>query len=114
MIRPRLKDVDALELDVPPPDWAPQLDEPVWYELTLHIGPADQDGVDLYRVVVANAAGRRSQRPRTPAPPIVVEPYTWAAVLREVERRLEACEDVSWLGVQHALRTRFDWEYEGM
>jgi hypothetical protein len=117
-IIPELKSFDSA--DVHDPDtWAPPASAEVFYWMTLEIGEPGAPGADCWQVCVANRAGWKSRagtavRPRgkAQAPPIVVEPYSWSAVLAEVNERLRRSEGERWLDVQEALRREFEWEYE--
>lgn len=116
LVTPSLKSFDCEDLD-PIEAWVPSGDS-VWYQLTLSIGPPDSEGADLFRVDVATPTGLREARQRGERiglpPPIVVNPYGWSEVMVEIERRLEACRDLSWFGMQESLRKQFLCEYEGM
>ncbi len=114
LVRPVLRSFDCTDHD-PIDEWQPD-GRPVWYYLALHIGPPDSEARDLHYVLVADRDGlaelKQSGYRPGPEPPIVVEPYSWEGVMEEISRRLVACEDWDWLGVQEKLRKQFRWEYE--
>jgi hypothetical protein len=116
MITPELKDFDCADID-DPATWKPDHDD-VLYWLTIRIGQPGSDAADLFNVPVATPSGlkKRSHEDRRscPAPPIVINPYSWESVLDEIERRLNSCCGHDWFTVQEKLRTQFHWEYEGM
>ena len=119
MLKPELKRWDCTDHD-PIETWVPDGSE-VLYWLTLGIGLAGSEAADNFEVCVATPAGLRSSngrrfRPRGSAEPlaIVLQSYSWAEVLVEVQTRLDACTGSDWLEVQEKLRTQFLWEYEGM
>jgi hypothetical protein len=105
-------DIDDLE------QWQPASSY-VCYWLTLSVGTADADAADNFQVFVAtpdglkSTLGRRMKPEGAAPPPIVVQDYSWAEVLREIERRLVACGGSDWLAMQEKLRLLFRWEYEG-
>lgn len=116
MLTPELKTFDSADVD----DllkWVPDTDE-VLYWLNLEIGLPGAERADHYQVAVATPAGlkpHRGMRARSGAwQPIVVRPYSWKAVLAEVERRLLSCSGADWHDVNQRLRAQFQWEYEGM
>ncbi|MCA8942019.1 MAG: hypothetical protein KDB80_05605 [Planctomycetes bacterium] len=116
MLVPELKHVDCIDHD-PIERWIPETDA-VLFWLTLHVGLPAHEAVDMFTVPVANLAGMRSpewnRRRQGSAEPIVVEPYSWHAVLEQVNGRLRRCAAHDWTSVWHGLRKEFAWEYEGM
>jgi hypothetical protein len=99
--------------------WVPQ-DEAVAYWLDLTSGLPNQAGGDNFQVCVATPEGlastRHQMKPRGSSVPhpIVVRPYTWAAVLEQLDIRIRDCAGETWLDAQEKLRRVFVWEYEGM
>ena len=43
---------------------------------------------------------------------IVLNEYSWAAVVSSVDEILKKCSDINWFGMQEQLREHFSWEYE--
>jgi hypothetical protein len=119
LIRPELRGFDCYDHD-PIEAWVPDDDE-VLYWLTLTIGEPGSVGADNFRVCVATPAGLKSPlgqrfRPRGSGQvkAIVVQAYSWNAVLGAIDQRLDACEGHHWDEVNEKLRIQFDWEFEGM
>ncbi|HVJ18421.1 MAG TPA: Imm8 family immunity protein [Polyangiaceae bacterium] len=113
---PVLKSFDCSEID-DIESWVPA-SSAVCYWLTLSIGAPDSDGADNFQVCVAMPDGLKSPEGRRIKPkgnqpaPIVVQEYSWAEVLREIERRLNACAGRNWAEMQEGLRLQMNWEYE--
>jgi hypothetical protein len=119
LVRPELRGFDCTDLD-PIEAWVPEDDEVVYW-LTLTIGEPGIVGADDFQVCVATPAGLKSPlgqraRPRGSDEPkaIVVQAYSWNAVLNAIEERLDACKGRDWAEVNEKLRAQFSWEYEGM
>jgi hypothetical protein len=119
LVRPELRGFDCADLD-PIEAWVPDGDEVVYW-LTLTIGEPGSVGADDFQVCVATPAGLKSQLGRRSRPrgsgevkAIVVQEYSWNAVLNAIEERLDACRGHHWGEVQEKLRAHFNWEYKGM
>ncbi len=118
-LSPELKGWDCTDHD-PIEDWVPESDT-VLFWLVLHLGWPGSEAADLFTVPVANPKGLHTpewkQRHRVPRDttitPIVVDPYSWDAVLSEVHRRLGEISGYDWLDLQEQLRLIFHWEFEG-
>jgi len=110
---PQLKGFDCIDHD-PINEWTPETDEDVFYSLCLHIGYPDSDGADYFYVDVLtpqainhlNLGKRLSQRK------IIVNPYTWEAVLESVRATLERCAGENWSQQSTLLAKCFSWEFE--
>jgi hypothetical protein len=94
---PELKAVDCSDHD-PIEEWAPD-EGPFIYWLALHIGPKGEQGADLFYVPVANSTGLESaewsgRSPDNSPVPIVLEDYSWKAVLGKVQQVLNQCPKV--------------------
>jgi len=113
MATPQLKGFDCIDHD-PIDEWTPESDSDACYSLCLHIGPPDEEGADLFYVDVMtpqainehNLGKRLSQRR------IVVNPYSWEAVLESVRATLERCAGENWNQQSALLAKHFDWEFE--
>jgi hypothetical protein len=105
-----LKAFDCADHD-PIDVWRPMDSEPVDYWLCCHIGPAGEEGAELFYVQVlsesaadaAVAAGKK----------IVVRDYSWAAVRSRVEEIISASVGDDWGAVAKILSQHFDWEFDG-
>jgi hypothetical protein len=114
---PELKVVHCADID-DLPGWSPQ-DDDVCFWLELSIGLPGSVAADIYQVCVATPSGLRSTlgrdvKPRCSAQsrPIVLQHYSWAALLEAIQERLESCAGADRLEIQEKLGRQFDWEYE--
>ena len=113
MATPQLKAFVCIDHD-PISDWIPESDTEVYYSLCLHIGPPDEDGADQFYVDVTTLQGISEQNiskhlnKRT----IVVNPYSWKAVLKAVLATLVSCSGDTWKKQTELLAKRFDWEFQ--
>ena len=113
MAIPQLKGFDCFDHD-PIAHWQPDSDADVFYSLCLHIGPPDKDGADLFYVDVVtpqainehNLGGKLNQRR------IVVSPYCWENVMKEVQATIEKCTGDDWGQQSDLLSKHFNWEFE--
>jgi hypothetical protein len=111
---PTLKGFDCADIcDVS--NWVPEADRVVSYWLTLHIGSPGNAAADLFQVRIANHAGFRGPAGNRASHSctLLVEPYSWSAVLRGVDSLLANCAAERWVDVQDRLRKVFRWEFEG-
>lgn len=112
-MKPQLKAQDCTDHD-PIEAWQPADSAQVVYWLCLHIGPAGQQGADLFYVNVLSGpaarqldTGELARRKK-----IVVEDYSWSAVMRAVDDILRGVEGTSWREIAQQLSQKFDWEFE--
>lgn len=112
-MKPQLKAQDCIDHD-PIEAWQPAASTQVDYWLCLHIGPADQQGADMFYVNVLSEAtarqlnaGELEMRKK-----IVLEEYSWSAVMRAVDDILRPVEGASWTEIAQKLSQKFDWEFE--
>ena len=119
IVTPELKSYDSADIE-DLERWVPEGSE-VIYWMTLTIGLPGSQAADNFQVCVATPPGLHSPdglrtRPKggDQPPAIVVQSYSWAAVVSEIERRLVACTGRDWSEVCEKLRHQFAWEYEGM
>lgn len=110
---PQLKGYDCIDHD-PIDEWVPESDADVFYSLCLHIGSPNSEGADLFYVDVVtplainnhNLGRRLSQRK------IIVNPYSWEAVLESVQAILERCAGENWSQQSTLLAKHLSWEFE--
>jgi hypothetical protein len=110
---PQLKGFDCFDHD-PIDKWVPATEEEVFYSLCLHIGLPDSDGADYFYVDVMTPQainhlnlGKSLNQRR-----IIVNPYTWEAVLESVRATLESCAGEDWSQQSGLLAKYFSWEFE--
>ena len=113
VMKPQLKAQDCTDHD-PIESWLPADSTQLDYWLCLHIGPAGQQGAEMFYVnVLSEAAARQldagelARRKK-----IVVEDYSWSAVMRAVDDILREVEGTSWNEIAQKLSQKFDWEFD--
>jgi len=113
MAPPELKAFDCFDHD-PIDEWIPDSDADVHFSLCLHIGRADEDGADLFYVEVATpqAINEHNLGKTLGQRKIIVNPYSWELVLKEVNAILAECRGDNWLQQSEFLAEHFSWEYE--
>jgi Immunity protein 8 len=116
-VTPELKSVHCSEIDELA-TWDTERDD-VCFWVELSIGLPMSEAADIYQAFVATPTGltstlgrkfkpRGSERPR----PIVLQRYSWLALLDAIGERLERCAGADWREIQEKLRYHFVWEYE--
>ena len=112
-MKPQLKAFDCVDHD-PIESWSPATTIQVDYWLCLHIGLEESEGADLFYVNILSekTAQTLSEKEFARRKTIVVEPYSWAAVVAALERILRSVEGADWVTMAEQLRTKFDWEFE--
>lgn len=103
--------------------WTPK-DNDVVYWLEMALGPAASEVSDIpaenYLVCVATLSGLDSLQGQTIAPfcsrgpTLMLQEYSWAAVVQAIETQLESCEAATWEEVQERLARVFQWEHQGL
>jgi hypothetical protein len=112
LLQPELKGFDCFDFD-PIDQWVPSDPVDVCYPLCLHIGTAGQEGADLFYVQVTTPKVMH----RNPGPPrhqLVVNPYSWAKVLGQVDDILQRTRGATWEECARQLCQFFRWEFEGI
>jgi len=112
-MKPLLKGQDCTDHD-PIESWCPEDPGLVDYWLCLHIGPAEEEGADLFYVnVLSELATRRlPEEELARRKKIVVGRYSWPAVMSAVDEILRASEGSDWAMITGKLRAKFDCEFE--
>ena len=112
-MKPQLKACDCVDHD-PIESWSPATPTEVDYWLCLHIGPEESEGADLFYVNILSesAAQALSEEEFARTKKIVVEPYSWPAVIAALEQILRFVEGADWATIAEQLRTKFDWEFD--
>src|SRR5207249_1355541 len=110
-MKPLLKAQDCSDHD-PIESWRPEDPAVVDYWLCLHIGPAEEEGADLFYVNVLSelAARTLSEEELTRRKKIVVQQYSWPAVMSALDQILRSSGGSDWVAIAEKLRTKFDWE----
>jgi hypothetical protein len=111
-MKPLLKAQDCLDHD-PIESWQPKDSAEVDYWLCLHIGPADENGAEMFYVNVLSelAAGRLSEDELTRRKKIIIKEYSWAAVKDAVGKILCSVDGPNWTVIATKLSDSFDWEF---
>lgn len=108
-MKPVLKGQDCFEHD-PIEDWVPSDSAEVDYCLCLHIGPDRSDGAELFYVNIVSP--KVAETMVTKAKKLIIEDYSWSAVLTHVTNVLDSIEAPDWTGITDILRVKFNWEFE--
>ena len=112
-MKPQLKAQDCTD-HAPIETWQPADPAHVDYWLCLHIGPDEQQGADVFCVnVLSEAAARELDAGELVLrKKIVLEDYSWSAVMRAVDDILRRIDGSSWSDVAEKLSREFEWELE--
>ena len=112
-MKPLRKSQDCTDHD-PIESWRPKAQETVDYWLALHIGPADGVGTELFYVNVLSrsAASLLPSDDLLRRKALIVEEYSWTAVMAAVSEILQQVEGPDWHSIAMALSARFYWEFE--
>ena len=109
----QLRSVSSSEVDLK--GWNPKSLEEIFISLDLEIGPADDDGINLFYVTLATPEALRKYRSgpilvehRT----IVIERYNYEDVLKGLNDIVRKCERNTWDECCAVLQRFFQWEYE--
>lgn len=99
------------------PVWRPHHQEHVFVLVELSIGPHNQNGADIFQIVVCTPeALRREEKLDTDIivdrALLVVKQFRWGTIEKHLETVVASCEDRSWVEVSQKLQRFFHWEYE--
>ncbi|WP_369335606.1 Imm8 family immunity protein [Luteolibacter arcticus] len=110
---PEIKSFDCIDQD-PIDQWSPGSEADVHYSLCLHIGSVGGEGADRFHVVVVTpqAITEHNLGRTLPKRCIMVSPYSWENVLKEVQARLARCVGDDWNRQSRLLAEHFSWEFE--
>lgn len=113
MKTPQLKGFDCFDHD-PIDEWSPEPGSEVFFSLCLHIGPPDEAGADLFYVDVMTppSVNETTAATRLRKRCIVVDPYSWEAVVASVRAILASCAGETWSEQSALLAKHFNWEFE--
>ncbi len=110
-MKPRLKAQDCTDHD-PIESWRPEDPAAVDYWLCLHIGPAEEEGADVFHVNVLSEVAACAlpedelMRRRRSLFRGILGPRLCRQLMTS------ASEGVDWSTIAEKLRTKFDWEFE--
>jgi len=112
-MQPVIKGFDCIDLD-PIEDWTPRALEDVHYELCLHIGSQGDIGVDYFHVdiLTPQAINRHNLGSKVRKHSLIINPYSWEAVLSKIETILTQCEGSDWSQCAILLAKHFRWEFD--
>lgn len=105
-------EIDDLE------SWVPEPGQGVFFSLSFEVAEAGTTGSNLFQAIVATPAGLqqfKTEHPHERLPDrgvIVLETYSWEAVLDKLTGPLKACTRESWDESMACLSRQFLWEYE--
>ncbi|MFL1467591.1 Imm8 family immunity protein [Marinobacter sp. HN1S83] len=108
-MKPVILSYDCSDHD-PIDQWAPNDVYDVDFWMNFTIGP-DHEGGDNFQVHIVtpnNLHGRNATKHA-----IVLNEFSWPAVLAEVKAILAQCEGPSWSEISEKLSGYMAWEYEG-
>lgn len=107
-MKPVIISYDCTDHD-PIDEWVPEDAYDVDFWMNFTIGPDIKGGDNfLVRVVTPNNLHGKNSAKHA----IVLNEYTWAIVLAEVDAILEHCQGISWTGISAQLSQYFQWEYD--
>jgi hypothetical protein len=109
-------DLRAIEAnDIPDwPNWSAADASNALQWFTLTIGPPGDVGADLFQVVVATPTAIRQRREKGRFVGLVVDRFEPKLVETAIREFVASCKALTWSGVLDLLRTRMQWEYEGL
>ena len=112
-MKPQLRAHDCTDHD-PIEAWQPADPAHVDYWLCLHIGPAGQQGAELFYVnILSEVAARQLDTGEfAKRRKIVLKDYSWSAVMHAIDDILRQVEGSSWSEITRKLNQKFDWEFE--
>ena len=112
-MNPELKAQDCADHD-PIEAWQPANPADIDYWLCLHIGVAGEPGADLFYVNVLSetAATLVDADELALRKKIVIQDYSWSAVVDAIQEILQQSNGASWGEIAVKLSRRFDWEFE--
>jgi len=113
-MHPEIKGFDCVDLD-PIEDWVPEDYSDVHYHLCLHIGPAGDIGTEYFYVEVTTpqAINRQNLGSSLRKRCLVINPYSWGAVLDRIQGIVAECKGSDWSQCTRLLCEHFNWEYDG-
>jgi len=96
-------DIDPIE------KWIPEdkYDVDFWMNFTIGL---DQNGGDNFQVRVVTPSNLRGEESGQYA--IILNSYSWTAVISSIEVMLEQCQDIGWSGISNQLSKLMYWEYQ--
>jgi len=97
--------------------WKPSDPQDVYFALSLNIGPEDEDGADIFEVVIATPLGlvgkaRTGSNIIADRAILIVASYDRKEVLEHLGSILSKCASESWVESSQKLQRYFHWEYE--
>ena len=112
-----LKDWVAVDLPGGGPEWEPGAREDVWFVVEFNVGDVGEAASDLFQVMVATPESLRALRHRGGRPHnakilLMEGEVSWEAVVTELRRVVESCDEGNMRWSIDKLRKHFQWEYE--
>jgi len=115
MMDPIIKSMHSPDVELQ--EWQPASLEDVCFLLQMEIGPAGEEGADVFDVMVATPEGlRRLQRQGemfiSKRALFVVAHYSVDELLRSLAELVASCDGESWVQCVQKLQRYFQWEYD--
>ncbi len=104
-------DIDDLK------NWVPGDDEPVLLLLQLEIGTADEDGADIFELLVGSPQGLQTLAKSdtnivSDRGLLVIKSFIWPDIAAHLSSIVASCGGDNWITVSQNLQRYFHWEYE--
>ncbi|HBQ20134.1 MAG: Imm8 family immunity protein [Sandaracinaceae bacterium] len=115
MIKNRIRSMSSPDVEIGV--WEPESDADVCFLLQIEIGPAGEEGADVFDCMVATPEGlRKLERPGQPVIAtralLVFSSFSWTELFRVLDRLIASCEGHSWVETCDRLQRYFRWEYD--
>lgn len=102
-------------------DFEPRDPAKTWFTFRVEIGPADEDGADVFYGRFATVAAMKENEKEITQPHwslpdhvIVMPAYSYEGFAGRMAEILKSCEDKTWLHSVRNLMKYFQWEFAGM
>lgn len=108
---PQIKSFDCVDHD-PIEQWVPSDPNDVDFWMNFSIGMAGEEGADNFQVHVVTRKSSSSSSAVEPKYSVVLEAYSWPALLKAVAAVLESCKGSNWNDISAKLAGKFAWEFD--
>ncbi len=111
-MKPVIKSYDCTDMDDDLETWQPV--DPEYADLWINftIGTDDEEAADHFLAHVVTPKALNDHRDKKFA--VVLNEYSWEALMNEIANILKKCEGEDWIEVSGKLSQYLKWEYAGM